>query len=70
MTYELYDYPKSVSQVNAFFRQNGLSLKVVNGGGYFYWEDADGLVEKDSVFVNSASQLTFSQWLEEAKERM
>lgn len=66
--YNLEDHPKSVTQVNAFLRENGNSLRLVNGGGYFYWTDTDDfLVDTPSVYVFSVSQLTFSQWLSLAR---
>ena len=61
--YELTDHPKSSAQLNAFFKQQGLSHRAVQGNGYIYWIDD---LCRPSVYTCYISNMSFGQWLEEA----
>lgn len=59
----------NANQINARFAKDGLSVRIASGPGYYYWlNDKQELVEAESVYVNRASQLSETTWVELARE--
>ncbi len=61
--------PKLTSAtVNKELKRLGFQERLVRGNGYFYFFGGNAhMWNEDSVYVQSADQLTLDQWVEEYK---
>jgi len=66
--FDLSDNPRTLADVNAYFKSLGIKERVLAGRGYYYWDSRKGDAADgtwDSVFVYRASSMTYQQWLED-----
>ena len=45
-------------------------IALVKGANYFYFIGLDASTDATGVYVNKIDDLTFDQWIEEAKDRL
>lgn len=59
----------TATQINAELKKLGINARLQRGHGYYYWLDASGqLLDAQSVYVNSASQISLDDWVRLARE--
>lgn len=61
----------TLNRVNKALEAAGINGELFKGDGYFYFMgESFDKSNKPGVYVVSINQLTFEQWMEEAKQRI
>jgi len=63
-------YPDMRARINKAISHLGLEIEGGNGSGCFYFTNAHGTLNADSVMVSAMTHLPVARWVEEAQSAL